>query len=114
MTRAAALETQETASELPAQVRALGDPFSGSIEEWANRIMTESSKAEVRREALRWKMYAIPTLQGVLLAPDAASAIADTWAFCLQMEQYFEKGERAATCLVRRVRLLWMCPGCSR
>ncbi|MGB6033526.1 MAG: hypothetical protein WBH55_11890 [Bacteroidota bacterium] len=62
------------------------------VEAAANNIMRLSSDAEVKESALAWKMYAIPQLRGALLFSDPLAAQFDTWIFCGQLLEYFEKG----------------------
>ena len=70
----------------------LGRQFSMGIEAAADSIRAQSDDPSIRRHALRWKTYGIPTAHEAVLLSDPALAILDVWAFSKQMEQYFERG----------------------
>jgi len=63
-----------------------------TIEVTADSIATLSSDANVRRRALEWKAYAIPTVQRVMFHPDPFVSFLDGWSFLIQMRRYFDDG----------------------
>ncbi len=71
----------------------LGRLFSMEIERAADSIRAVADEPAVRRNALLWKMYAIPVAQEAVLLTDPALSIMDVWAFAKQMEQYFDRGD---------------------
>ena len=83
---------QMSAEQLAIHARALGNRSSGIIEEAADRIITESTDAGVSREALLWKINAIPSIYRATFHSDPALALLDIMAFSFQMLQYFEEG----------------------
>jgi len=74
------------------RVRALVEPYSGSIIESADRIRAGTTDRAIRREALLWKIEAVPALREALFRPNPFVAIGDTWALTWQMTDYFENG----------------------
>jgi len=78
------------------RMRALVEPFSGAIIESADRIMAGTTNHTVRREALRWKIEAVPTLRETLFRPNPLVAIMDTWVLTWQISDYFESGHGKA------------------
>jgi hypothetical protein len=83
---------QMSPEQLAIHVRALGNRSSGIIEEAADRVITESTDAGVSREALLWKINAIPAVYRATYHSDPALALLDIMAFSFQMLQYFEEG----------------------
>jgi hypothetical protein len=79
--------------ELRVRAVHLGRFYSQEIERAADSIRAVSDEPSVRRNALLWKMYAIPAAQEAVLLPDPAASIIDVWAFAKQMEQYFDRGD---------------------
>ena len=74
------------------RLRALVEPYSGSIVESADRIRAGTTNRAIRREALLWKIEAVPALREALFRPNPLVAIGDTWVLIWQMTDYFEKG----------------------
>lgn len=83
---------QMSANELRVRVYEFADQFSGVVEEAADKIIAQSSDPEIRRQALLWKMRAIPAVQKAVFQPDALGALIDAWALTAQMTQYFTRG----------------------
>ena len=65
--------------------------YSAQIEVAADRIISESPSPAVQRQALVWKVEAIPVMQTSLLNTDPVAAVLDTWAFIFQMTAYMEQ-----------------------
>ena len=84
-----------TYDQVRLRMRALVDPMCGQIEETADAIIAGSTNRAVQQAALRWKIEAVPALREALFQPDPLSAVMDTYALCIQMADYFEKGRGA-------------------
>jgi len=82
-----------TSKELRARVIEFGRKFSGDVEHSANRIMEVSSDPEVRRNALLWKMHAVPAVQEAVLHMDPLMGVLEAWGLCLQMRNFFASGD---------------------
>lgn len=80
-------------NELRIRVRAAAGRLSSLIEGAADRIATGAGDPSVRRAALVWKIEAIPELQESLFRPDPYLAVYDTWAFSVQMSEWFRTGK---------------------
>ena len=81
-----------TDQQIRIRMRALVEPLSGMIVESADRIMAATTNRLVRREALVWKLEAVPALREALFRPNAFVAAMDTWVLTIQMGNYFESG----------------------
>ncbi len=81
-----------SAGELRFRAVQLGRLFSAEIERAADSIRAISDEPSIRRNALLWKMYAIPAAHEAVLLPDPALSILDAWVFAAQMEEYFDQG----------------------
>ena len=88
----AAPNVKMNAAELRIRVRGLAPRFAGVIEEAADQIRLESDDPVVQKEALRWKMEAIPTANQAIFQQDPLVALLDTFAFTLQHRHYLEDG----------------------
>ena len=66
--------------------------FSRQVEQAADQIASHSSNPTVRRNALLWKLYAIPAVQLATEHSDPLATLVDLWAFCVQQTTYFESG----------------------
>ena len=95
--------TEITASELRTRVRALSGPFSGLLEEAADRVLDASSQAEVRERALLWKIHNIPAMQAALLQPDPLAALFDAWVLVIQMERSLDDPAQGYTTFEQEV-----------
>lgn len=83
----------KSALELQMHLDDLVSVFTGVIEQAADRVIAESTENEVKQHALLWKINGIPTALRALFHHDPAVAILDTWAFSMQMVNYFDDGE---------------------
>lgn len=83
---------KKSAYELRLYLDDLAGVFIGTIEQAADRVIAESAANEIKRHALLWKINGIPTAYRALFQSDPAIAIVDTWAFSMQMVDYFERG----------------------
>jgi len=77
------------------RVRALVQPMSGVIVASADQILAGTSDPTIRREALRWKIDAVPALREALFQPNPMTAVGDAWVLTFQMTDYFEQGPGA-------------------
>ena len=67
-------------------------PFSGLVEETADRIIAQSDDPDIQQNARLWKIQAIPACQKAIFFFDPLIALTDTWTFCIQMHLYFTEG----------------------
>lgn len=74
------------------RMRDLVGQFSGTITESADQIIASTSDRAVKREALLWKIEAVPALRESLFRPNSLTTIIDTWVLTCQMTDYFESG----------------------
>lgn len=78
--------------QLRLKMRSMVDPLCGVIVAAADGILNSTTNHAVQREALLWKIQAVPEMRKALFQPDPYTALADTWAFSCQMREYFEHG----------------------
>jgi hypothetical protein len=74
------------------RMRALVGPFCGGLESAADEIIAGTTNRAIRREALLWKIEAVPTMRETLFHANPFIALGDTWVLLWQMDQYFENG----------------------
>jgi hypothetical protein len=79
-------------AEMRLQTQALANRFAGIIEGSADEIIAAADTAEVRREALLWKINGIPVCYNTIFQSDPFISFVDTWAMARQMKDYFETG----------------------
>lgn len=87
----AAKNVKLSASELSARNQSLLALYSAEIEAAADKVISESPSPATRKQALVWKVEAIPVLQTSLLNTDPIAAVLDTWAFIFQMNAFMER-----------------------
>jgi len=80
------------AEQLRLKMRSLVDPLCGIVEQAADTILANASDQTIRREALIWKIEAVPSLREALYQPNPYTALADSWILSYQMIKYFESG----------------------
>ncbi len=83
---------QITAAEVKTYIDELLGLLPGTIEQAADRIIAEAVDAPIKRHALLWKINGIPTALRAMFHLDPGVAIIDTWAFGMQMNDYFDRG----------------------
>jgi len=93
---AAGERQQKTAAEVKTYINELLGLLPGTIEQAADRIIAEAVDAPIKRHALLWKINGIPTALRAMFHPDPGVAIIDTWAFGMQMSDYFDRGPGSA------------------
>jgi hypothetical protein len=74
------------------RIRSLVGPFSGGLESAADELIAATTNRAIRREALLWKIEAVPTLRETLFRANPFVALGDTWVLLWQMAQYFQNG----------------------
>jgi hypothetical protein len=89
--KSAKTDIKSSAAELSSRNQSLLAVYSAEVEAAADKIMSQSSSPDARRQALVWKAEAIPVMQTTLLNTDPVAAILDTWAFLYQMAAYTEQ-----------------------
>lgn len=88
--------TEISAAELRIRVRALAGPFSGIVENAADKAMAGTSDPKLRRLPLQWKIDGIPAFQTAIFQPDPLAALLDTWALIRQVQNAIETGPAAS------------------
>jgi hypothetical protein len=85
-------QVEISAYELQLRMHDFANSMAGDIELAADQIISSSDDPEIDRNALLWKMNAIPVGFTAAFAPDPLLALVDSWVFCKQMLIYFEEG----------------------
>lgn len=80
------------AQQLRLRTRAMVEPFCGAIVVSADEIMAGTTNRAIQREALRWKIEAMPAMREALFLQKSSAALADAWVLTWQMIDYFETG----------------------
>lgn len=81
-----------SSEQLRLRMRSLVDPLCGVIEASADQIRNGTTNRAVQREALLWKIEAVPEMRKALFQPNPFTALADAWVLSCQMQEYFENG----------------------
>jgi hypothetical protein len=89
---AASPEMAVSASQLQLQSFEMGRTLSTIIEQAADSIQMASADPTVRRNALLWKISAIPLIQEAALRNDPHVAAVDLLAFTIQLSDYLSTG----------------------
>ena len=84
-------DVESSAAEISARNQSLLGLYSAEIETATDKIMFASPSAPTRRQALVWKVEAIPIFQRCLLNTDPLAAAIDAWAFIFQMTDYMNQ-----------------------
>jgi hypothetical protein len=85
-------EVDVSGTELRLRTHAHADRAMGVIQEAANQIIARSDDPNVRRNALLWKMNAIPAFQKAAFHYDPLVALIDVRVLTGQMIRFFEEG----------------------
>jgi len=83
---------QISITEYKIRLREFGYRFSGIVELSADEIISKTSNDEIKKQALLWKIHAIPAMIRSLSINDPFAAGLDVWILSVQMLQYFEDG----------------------
>jgi len=92
MMKGAANLQDMTSAELRLKVHAFASRFERTIESAADIIMDGTDDPAIRRNALSWKIYAVPEAQKAAFHYDPLAGLIDVAALCGQMRQFFEPG----------------------
>ena len=79
-------------TEYKLKLREFGYRFAGIVVLSADEIISKTSDNEIKKQALLWKIYAIPAMIRSLSMNDPLAAGIDSWILSVQMVQYFEDG----------------------
>jgi len=74
------------------RVRVLVEPYCGSLESVADQIIASNTNNAIRREALVWKIEAVPAMCETLFHSNPFLALGDAWVLLWQMLEYFQNG----------------------
>ncbi|GAA4847996.1 hypothetical protein GCM10023331_35880 [Algivirga pacifica] len=81
-----------TAAELREYMHTFLVDFVDYVEVAADSIIHDSNDKEIKKNALLWKMYAIPAAKKAILVNDPLIGLFDGAALCLQMKNFFATG----------------------
>ncbi|MFC2094415.1 hypothetical protein ACFLSH_02175 [Bacteroidota bacterium] len=79
-------------TEYKIRLREFGYRFVGIVELSADEIISKSADNEIKKQALLWKIYAIPAMIRSISINDPFASGVDAWILSVQMLQYFEDG----------------------
>ncbi len=79
-------------TEYKIRLREFGYRFTGRVELSADEIISRTSDNEIKKQALLWKIYAIPAMIRSISINDPFASGVDAWILSVQMLQYFEDG----------------------
>ena len=74
------------------RTRTLVVPFCGALEAAADQIIAGTTNQTIQRNALLWKIEAVPIVRQTLFHHNPFVALGDTWVFLWQMTDYFRNG----------------------
>jgi hypothetical protein len=74
------------------RMRPLVVPFCGELEAVADQLIAGTTNQSIRRDALVWKIEAVPIMRQTLFHANPFVALGDTWVFLWQMSDYFQNG----------------------
>src|SRR5262249_29579849 len=87
-----AVDSRIAADQLRAAENSLAITVPGDIETSADEIMARSDDPAVRRQALRWKLEAIPAYYQTLFQANSLAAAMDALVLGAQIEDYLTTG----------------------
>ena len=85
-------DVSANAEQARLRIRVLVEPFCGRVASTADQIMASTTNQTIRREALLWKIQAVPIMRETLFHANPYIALGDTWVFLTQMDGYFQSG----------------------
>src|SRR6516225_2050250 len=85
-------DVSANAEQARLRIRVLVEPFCDRVASTADQIMASTTNQTIRREALLWKIQAVPVMRETLFHANPYIALGDTWVFLMQMEGYFQSG----------------------
>jgi hypothetical protein len=83
-------ELNLTEAQLQIKVRALADPFSGTIEQTVWRLRETTDDPTDHHHLLIWQINLINAFQRAIFQPNPVAALFDTWALVEQFREYVE------------------------
>ena len=81
-----------TSTELRLHAYGYAERFSADVEHAADEILAGTEDANVRRNALLWKMNALPAMQVAVFQSDPLMGFLDAWTLTVQMRDFFTTG----------------------
>jgi hypothetical protein len=85
-------DVSANAEQARLRIRVLVEPFCGRVASTADQIMASTTNQTIRREALLWKIQAVPIMRETLFHANPYIALGDAWVFLTQMDGYFQSG----------------------
>ncbi len=81
-----------TSTELRLHVYGYAERFGAGVESAADEILAGTEDADVTRNALLWKMNALPAMHVAVFQPDPLAGFLDAWVLTVQMRDFFTTG----------------------
>jgi hypothetical protein len=81
-----------TSTELRLHVYGYAERFSADVERAADEILAGTEDAHVTRNALLWKMNALPAMHVAVFQSDPLMGFLDAWTLTVQMRHFFTTG----------------------
>jgi hypothetical protein len=75
-----------------ASLREYSITFAAGVELAATSLERRATDASVRRNALLWRLRAIPQMRQACFRPEAVAALLDAWTFVRQMDFFLREG----------------------
>lgn len=85
--------TNLSKEELGELLQQFEDTYEATIREAAQQIVALQPDRRTRRLVLLWQMRLIPMARDVLNQDDAIHSLLDSWAMCVRVLNFFEKGD---------------------
>lgn len=85
-------DVSANAEQARLRIRVLVEPFCDRVASTADQIMASTTNQTIRREALLWKIQAVPIMRETLFHANPYIALGDTWVFLTQMDGCFQSG----------------------
>lgn len=82
-------------AELRAKVYDFAEHVGTEVARCADEIMAQSAEADVERNALLWKMYAVPAARAAGFQHDPLAGLFDLWALTVQQRNWLSNGDGA-------------------
>ncbi|MCI0585441.1 MAG: hypothetical protein L0323_01215 [Planctomycetes bacterium] len=73
------------------------DNFSATLQQAANAISDVAKDNTTRRRTITWKLRSVPAMRSIVAREDPRSALADAWAYTVQMHRFVREGEASTT-----------------
>jgi hypothetical protein len=81
-----------SAAELRARIYEYAERFAGIVEDAADDIILDAPGHAIARNALRWKINAIPACHNAVFQDNVLASGIDVWVLTAQMADFFETG----------------------